>query len=105
MCKFFERSILTDLHKLFTRIKMSLYGILVLLCSDNVYTYYYVFSSVRSPYLATSTPYPSKKEQHRMINGTTGGLRHELDNTHSQPALNTNAKQRWAKAVRATGER
>ena len=60
---------------------------------------------VRSPYLATSTPYPSsKKKHHRLVNGTTGGLHHELDDTRNQMAVNSTAKQRWAKAVTATGE-
>lgn len=60
---------------------------------------------VRSPYLATSTPYPSsKKKHHRLVNGTTGGLHHELDGTRNQMAVNSTAKQRWAKAVTATGE-
>ena len=76
----------------------------ILLCSV-FYLLICTLAPVRSPYVATSTPYLSKKPHHRFVNGTTGGLHHELDDTNNQVvAVNSNAKQRWAKAVTATGE-
>ena len=65
----------------------------------------YIFLAVRSPYLATSTPYhPGKKSQLHVhgVNGTAFGLPYqELDD---MTMTKSNAKEKWAMAVKATGK-
>ena len=63
----------------------------------------HIFLAVRSPYLATSTPYhPGKKSQLHGVNGTAFGLPYqELDD---MTMTMSNAKEKWAMAVKATGK-
>ena len=57
---------------------------------------------VRSPYLATSTPYPNKKHQD-LVNGSAFGLHQEYDDAHCKPATKFSAKEGLARVVKATG--
>lgn len=61
--------------------------------------------AVRSPYLATSTPYPNntKQKSSQLLNGTPFGLQHDLDDTPRQLATKSNSREWWARAAKAAG--